>query len=1135
MFKFSVAQTDLLTKGLDNVPGTSGNDTIIGSIVATATSDLNTLSTLDVVNGGAGVDTLKVATDGTDVGLPNMTNVEIVEVESAGAATVDTSAVTGVTNLNVLKAATAVSAKAAATTDINVSLKQGAAVVNGTDGTAPDTKADIAVTGGKNVTVNVTDVKQVLGNDVAAPNNELNAIVVGGAGAAAATGDVVVSSTGVKAAAGGSKLSSIKVEGGKTISVTQKATSDASAAVTDTAGITVTQGNVTVVANAATTDVTVKQDVAVGAVAGKVAVAGTAAQTSVKFTAVAKDVVVTVGGLSFKAAKDLSAAEVAQAFANITKGINQLASGQETQVAGVLANGTYSGSFTVTGWTSGAAAGDTVTFTGPKTTGVTFPTPMLSASAKTATGATTNAAVTPTPVVSGLTEVKAVTGVLGVAAGKVDITAGAATKTITIDSYGGSSAITTASALETLNLSNAAGTTFAGTPLAATAIAGVSVTGLNATGTLALNLEKVGTKTVAGAVNLGAGTQVLNVKSTGDNNVTLTSTGTKTLSVDGTGLLTAKTAGLAGTETITVKGAAGLDLTGATLTALKSVDTTATTGAVTVAISEDATYAGGAGNDTVTISGTPAATALTKTVDLGAGNNKLDLTGVTGLFGATSTAKFVAGAGTQDTLVLGAAQANSTAGLSSTVDFQKTFSGFERLEVAASTGANTINLDNLNDINYVISKGDSAAKTAQKAVITLNLTGASLAADGDKITFDGTDLAVAASGATGILALIGATIAVGGVTYDIDKSAGLAAIKLTARTAANLDATAAAALTLGATGGGVAPTATAPTLNTAGVAEVAATAALVLDKMLTGATVQLDGVSLSTEVKLAADGAGDVVNVIANATNGTNLGIFKAALVETLNITAGKTYEVTDANGVKTTKGAENVLALDATAAKTITVTGAGALDLGTLTTAKLGALTSVDGATNTGGLKVDLGVGLTNAVTLTGGAGNDVLKASVSLAGTTTAKKDVLVGGAGDDTLYAGSNGAKLTGGEGKDLFVLNTANDSATSFSSIEDFSAGDVLQLQLGGVTGSLKALSISAAGDILNFVNAAIKEATAATDAVYFVYGSDSYVVVDRGTSTDTFTNGEDAIIKLTGVNLDTQAFSFNSTQGTIELV
>ena len=51
----------MLTKGLDNYQGTSGNDTIIGSISATAGDDLDTLSTLDIVNGGAGVDTVSYA------------------------------------------------------------------------------------------------------------------------------------------------------------------------------------------------------------------------------------------------------------------------------------------------------------------------------------------------------------------------------------------------------------------------------------------------------------------------------------------------------------------------------------------------------------------------------------------------------------------------------------------------------------------------------------------------------------------------------------------------------------------------------------------------------------------------------------------------------------------------------------------------------------------------------------------------------------------------------------------------------------------------------------------------------------------------------------------------------------------
>ena len=69
----------MLTKGLDNVAGTAGNDTIIGSIDNTgvgANAELQTLSNLDIVNGGAGIDTLKInVTGGPAVGLPNLSNV----------------------------------------------------------------------------------------------------------------------------------------------------------------------------------------------------------------------------------------------------------------------------------------------------------------------------------------------------------------------------------------------------------------------------------------------------------------------------------------------------------------------------------------------------------------------------------------------------------------------------------------------------------------------------------------------------------------------------------------------------------------------------------------------------------------------------------------------------------------------------------------------------------------------------------------------------------------------------------------------------------------------------------------------------------------------------------------------------
>src|SRR5690606_22292808 len=59
--------TLMLTSGLDNVLGTANNDTIVG-LVDGAT---DTLTLGDIINGGAGVDTLKltIGTDEADVGL----------------------------------------------------------------------------------------------------------------------------------------------------------------------------------------------------------------------------------------------------------------------------------------------------------------------------------------------------------------------------------------------------------------------------------------------------------------------------------------------------------------------------------------------------------------------------------------------------------------------------------------------------------------------------------------------------------------------------------------------------------------------------------------------------------------------------------------------------------------------------------------------------------------------------------------------------------------------------------------------------------------------------------------------------------------------------------------------------------
>lgn len=629
----------LLTKGLDNIAGTSGNDTIIGSVDATAGTELNTSSPIDVVNGGAGTDTFKISavTALATANLPSLSNVEIIEASGANSVTLDTSAIAGVTNLNVIKAGGAVSATAAATTDISVALKDAAAI------------GTVAAAGGKDVTVTLTDAQ--------------SAVNVGVGAAADAAGNVTISATGAAVTnAAATALGAIAVTGGKSISVTQ-ATGDASGLVAGGGAQTQVQGAVTVIGNAATTDVTVKQTAEVAAVNGAATVAAVTETASVKFAAMTAGQTLTAAGLTFTAAKNLTKEEVATAFSNLINGTVPVAG--DTQGSGIVANGVYTGA--ITGWTSGAATGDTVVFTSTAAGNVTD-------LAFTGTGSAT---VTTTAGVA----VAGTAARLDVTAGAVSITDSNATiKTITIDGVGAAGAsTTTTSVLETLNLSN----------VAAAAI----VTVADTAAALALNLEKVGTSTGDAALTITAAPTTLNVKSTGANYVDLTANATETLNVSGTGVFKADLAGTPTLKSIVVTESAGLNLGGVGAAgSLTSVDTTGTTGTVTVSIDgQKATYTGGVGVDNITLT----TVAPTKAINTGAGNDKVTLASGTTAMGANGS--IVGGDGT-DTLVMVAADAVTASGGTT---FATKVTGFERLEVTGATGAQAIDtaaLGNYNDV-----------------------------------------------------------------------------------------------------------------------------------------------------------------------------------------------------------------------------------------------------------------------------------------------------------------------------------------------------------------------------------------------------------------------------------------------------
>jgi S-layer protein len=652
----------MLTTGADILTGTAGNDTFTANaavVINPANGEQNltaTMQAVDVIDGGAGVDTLNlVATSDELLILPTISNVEIINASNvetkAGTPglTLNTTKVTGLTHLNVTKAIGAVDATAASTTNVDVSVK----------GVAETT---VVVKGGKDVKVTSTDAVETINVGAGSDADPVGAVTISATGAAAANANPIV------------EMGAINVGGGKTISVTQKASSDASALVAGGNAVTHIQGNVTVTAALTTTDVTIKQDANVTEAAGVVAVAGVVPVASVKFAAMAEDAAIEIGGLTFTATKALTAAQAATAFANLTKDFAP-ADG-DTQGSGIVANGVYTDEFT--GWTTGAANGDTVVFTSTAAASgyasVTAPT--------IASGATSTLTTT------GVNTVAAVAAKMGVIAGVVDITGAAALTTVSVDGYAGTAAAATNNikgatntALNTISLANGGGMTIASQATS-----------------LALNLEKV-----AGAIAFTAAPLTLNIKSTGNNTIgTLTAAATEALNVSGTGTLSAvSSSNLAATKAIKVSETAGLNLTGATLTALTSVDTTGTTGTVTLTIdSTQTTYAGGAGVDTVTFSN---GTTATKALDLGAGNDTL----VMDASSVVPTAVLKGGEG-DDTLSLVAANAVT---LSASTAFAAKLDGFERLQVTGATGTQNINLGNLGFTNHVTVAGTAGTLT----------------------------------------------------------------------------------------------------------------------------------------------------------------------------------------------------------------------------------------------------------------------------------------------------------------------------------------------------------------------------------------------------------------------------------------
>lgn len=704
----NAGSTFSLTTGIDTVTGTTGNDTINAGEVGGAV----TLTAGDTIDGGAGTDVLKYATTGGAAlnAAASITNVEQLEVTSGAAFTGDASGISGLTLFETKLVAGNANLTAAGTTDVTVAGTTGTITVNGgKDITVTDSNAnqaiDIGGTTAAEGKATVTDSNVGTGNVHVDAKGDVSITATGSTATGnievgdttESTGTITVSSTSAATPAT-STLHAIETNGGTTVTVTQKI--DTTNEATDTTANTITQGAVDVDGGNTTTNVTVSQSASNAAVNAVTAVAGVTETASVKFAAITAGQTIISSGLTFTAAKDLTAAEVAAAFSNLAN--NTIPAAGDTQGSGPDSNGVYTGDFT--GWTSAAASGDTVVFT--STTANTNVADLTFAGTGAAPTVTTTA---------GSAETKAVTGEIGVLTGQVviDDSATASITDVTVDGYGGASTIgagTTLSKLANLSLANSGSTGTAGETDATMTVDAVGVS------TLALSLNKV-----LGAVSLdggGASVKTLNVTTSGAaSTFALTAAAVETLTVAGD-QVASFTADLAALKSVTVTGTAGLTLAAASGDTITSVDTSGTTGTVTTTIDgTKSTYTGGAGVDALSLA---TGTALTKAIDTGAGDDTVTfVAGVTG-----STATLSGGAGT-DTLSMAVANADALDAAS-----QSFYTNFERLTLndAAGDDDNTadtvaINLANLGFTNYVTTNGTLLDTTTAANSDTLQLDG----------------------------------------------------------------------------------------------------------------------------------------------------------------------------------------------------------------------------------------------------------------------------------------------------------------------------------------------------------------------------------------------------------------------------
>ncbi|NDE53483.1 MAG: hypothetical protein EB069_02635 [Actinobacteria bacterium] len=847
----------------------------------------------------------------------------------------------------------------------------------------------------------------------------------------------------------------------------------------------------------------------------------------VKFTSLAGGQSVTVGGYKFTAtANGASATDVANAFAN-------------------LKNGSATGSSSLSGWSTGAASGDTVTFTAstPKANvtdlaasvaNATSPAaPFVAASDLVdAVGSSTNAGLygTPTTGLGGLA------GNHGIANGAVVITdvnalsvsdAGKISN-VKLNNFG--TASVESSALSTIDLSGR-GTSFSSgigqlsTPTLSAQtlkLTGVSVSGevtLASSAKSILVETSVATNQIAGKTNAAGATSVV---ITGNAALTLASSVT---SATATGGLVADLA-----TSLTINNSAatvlGLDTKLASSASISNMGT----GSVTIrkALESTQSYTGGSGNDTISVTG-----PTTKAISLGDGSDFLTYSG-----SSVGTGGSIDGGPGTDTLRMSAFNA-STSNASADTAFSKMVTNFERLSLTGASGQ-TVDLKALGNYGYVSIDTDPSTGTTvldnfvSGGTLALNVAGtgyeirnavAFTASSADSVTINLT--APEAGRNFGSVALLGvesANIVTTNSSVGSSVNSVLASLTLTGTALTTVTASGNYGLTLTLTG-------TTPSkLDASGISQGSvslvggaytwADSAQTISPVVIGSATRKNTVDLSESTAAVVYNGGSGQDIV-------NLGTSTKA--HTINLGNGGTSSAQQAvNGT----GDANVKVFGGTGIDSIRLSGSGDMSV----TGGGGNDTIVLGS---GRNLVELGAG---SSTVTVGSGANVINALQS------GQQTINLNGAAT----TGKNTVNLLSDLGDADLVRVGSSTAASVFTTITGLTVGDKLGLNgtaavwdWSGVNGTpLSATGLfslptgltgvfgldSGVSSFTDFINAAFEGTGTSTSprVSYFTFGGNTFVTANY--DGPGFTPNLDVVVRLTGIydlttaTLDSSSFT-----------